>query len=141
MKFFLFYKIIYFITFWILLNLGFFFINSKHVFSRNCSQMIAKYYTILWQISIPCQNMNSKWLDKKWHHFALTYDGSNLRFYLDGVEAASGAQVAPLCDLGPVKLRIVESIASGVPIKRVDNVAVWSRALTPDEVKAHAAQR
>jgi len=31
-----------------------------------------------------------------WHHVAATYDNSNIRLYVDGTEAKSGAQTAPL---------------------------------------------
>jgi hypothetical protein len=72
----------------------------------------------------------------EWHHIAGTYDGQFLRLYVDGSEEAKvriDAKLKP----SPYPLRL----GTGTFAKdrhflgSVDEAAVWSRALTPEELR------
>ena len=73
-----------------------------------------------------------------WTHIALTFDGSDLRLYLDGVE--DGILAAP-GDLSPASSRIFLGAESGGNDPEgdhyhgtIDEVLVFGRALNPQEV-------
>jgi hypothetical protein len=75
-----------------------------------------------------------------WHHVAFTYDSNvaqdNARVYMDGQLAAKGtAQGLIRQGKNPISLgRKQYYVSKGL----LDNFAIWSRALTADEIKAHA---
>ena len=75
--------------------------------------------------------------DKKWHHITGTYDGSTKRIYLDGKllnEQAEKFDFAGTNDqdlrIGCAKDRPQYTFDGGM----IDEVAVWSRALSLDEI-------
>lgn len=76
-----------------------------------------------------------------WHHVAFTYDSNveqdNIRVYMDGQLAAKGtAQGLIRQGKNPISLgRKQYYVSKGL----LDNFAIWSRALTADEIKAHAS--
>jgi hypothetical protein len=72
----------------------------------------------------------------KWHHAAMTYDGQDLKVYLDGAAAAS-THVGKPRTIGTAPLDIGRrqdgySYFGGT----IDEVRMYSRALTADEVRA-----
>ncbi len=73
-----------------------------------------------------------------WYHVALTLDGGTARLYVDGVEQASGA-TAPNFTLAE-QFRIGQAFCCAGDSfgGRVDEVEVYSRALSPAEIAAAA---
>jgi hypothetical protein len=80
--------------------------------------------------------------DGAWHHVAGTFDGSVMRFYLDG------AEVGPSTAAGPIAYPLPSNEAFYIGNFRgscdkpftgaIDDVRIWSRALEPDEILEHA---
>jgi len=72
-----------------------------------------------------------------WNHLALTYDGAYLRMYKNGVISdstpANGSISNTSVDflIGNLQFQITNFQLSG----RVDEVSLWSRALSPEELK------
>jgi arabinan endo-1,5-alpha-L-arabinosidase len=75
--------------------------------------------------------------DGAWHHIAGTFDGCTLKTYVDGVVEASVSGAVP--PTGPSQDRIWIGAWSQATIGDVDDVRVYSGALTPAEVAAIAA--
>ena len=80
-----------------------------------------------------------------WQHVAAVADGKLLRVYLDGVELHRVPYDGTIAPAGDEGLGIGESGSSRAPQHRfrgyLDEVALWSRALAPAEIAAHAATR
>ena len=75
--------------------------------------------------------------DNQWHHLATTYDGSNKKIYLDGVEVATAAQTGAVT-ASEFKLYLGDPIsAGGSPTRpKIDDVRIYGAALTAAEVAA-----
>jgi len=76
--------------------------------------------------------------DGRWHHVVGTFDGKTVRVFVDGVEQSSQrVEGAPLSSRG--RNVVVGSMAGRDEFfrGRMDEVAIYSRALTPDEVWEH----
>lgn len=76
-----------------------------------------------------------------WHHVALTYDSKqekdNLRLYIDGVLIDKATEKGKIA-IGNNPIVIGRTSTYGDNQKAlVDNFAVWSRALTQEEIQAH----
>jgi hypothetical protein len=73
-----------------------------------------------------------------WHHHVLTYDGSTLRYYLDGVLTTSGAASGTPQTLSNhcIIARMGDFSAQYWPGK-LDEVAVYSAALSAARIAAH----
>ncbi|MBI5831945.1 MAG: glycoside hydrolase family 99-like domain-containing protein [Armatimonadetes bacterium] len=76
----------------------------------------------------------------RWVHLAGTFDGRTMRIYMDGVEKGTMDRPGPI---KPSKLHLVlgnyEVSHAAYFHGLLDEVKLWSRALSADEVKAHAA--
>jgi hypothetical protein len=74
------------------------------------------------------------WEPDVWHHICLTYDGATARLYADGVEVASAPKSWNLA-LG--RAHIGRQVNSYVEFwdGTVDDVRVYNKALTPEEVR------
>ncbi len=75
---------------------------------------------------------------RQWSFLVATYDGSHLRLYANGVPVASQAQAGTV-DLGAVVTRTVIGATSTRErpfVGAVDELAVWTRALSAAEVTA-----
>jgi hypothetical protein len=71
-----------------------------------------------------------------WYHMAMSYDGSNLRIYINGIEEGKIAATGPLDTFGnPIligKFRNVDNLSAFAGT--VSMVRVWSKALTQKEI-------
>ena len=75
---------------------------------------------------------------RKWHHLAMTYDGSVLRLYLDGAPAGSKAvNEERIAGNGPVSIGKRGDGHRYFTEGRIDEVRIYSRVLSADEIKAH----
>ena len=74
-------------------------------------------------------------LDTNWHHYALTYDGTTLRLYEDGVEVGAQSTTVVTIDDNPLRIggqsKAVDRFWDGT----IDEVKIYKRALTTAEVK------
>ncbi len=79
--------------------------------------------------------------DTNWHHVAVTREGSNLRFYADGILATTGA-CSVVFDLnGPFAIGGLGTPFAGVSygfLGSIDELAVYGRALAETEITALA---
>jgi Concanavalin A-like lectin/glucanases superfamily/Bacterial Ig domain/PKD domain len=75
--------------------------------------------------------------DGKWHYAVVTFDGSVINLYVDGIQVATqSASGSP--DKGgnePVRVGADSKTLEDYFIGNVDEIRVWRVALTPDEVK------
>ena len=74
-------------------------------------------------------------IDSEWYHFATTYDGKDLRYYLNGEEVAIHAKTG---DLTPNEEDLTLGCRSNDGISWggiIDELSLFSRALTAEEVK------
>ena len=79
---------------------------------------------------------------EKWHHLALTYDGSVLRLYMDGRERGKQAiNKKRIPGTGALALgRRQDNSGDGYHFRgAVDEVRIYGRALTAEEIAAHFA--
>lgn len=77
---------------------------------------------------------------KRWHHVALTYDSKqekdNFRIYIDGMlVGAKTTQGDILQGNNPITFGRMDTYDKCIGL--IDNFAVWSRALTRDEIRDH----
>lgn len=79
--------------------------------------------------------------DGDWHHLAVTWDGSEMRLYLDGLRTAQGNFQEAYAPPPPgAAFRIGYANAGmGSVVLDVDEVAIYQRALTSEEVLRGAA--
>jgi glucose/arabinose dehydrogenase/PKD repeat protein len=74
-----------------------------------------------------------------WTHLAATYDGAMLRLYVNGVQASARAMAGPIATSTGL-LRIGGNAVWGEYFRGlIDEVRVYSRALTPSEIQADMA--
>ncbi len=78
----------------------------------------------------------------EWYHVCGTFDGTTLRLYLNGIEVASKTHKSP----GNIyyanrPLRIGWAYASEYFDGQIDEVRIWNRALTPEEIRANMCRR
>lgn len=85
--------------------------------------------------------MSSAVVDTAWHHVAITRDpnGSDTRFYLDGLLQASGPTLNPTAHAFPMKFGNSENLSNdfnGV----MDEVRIWSTVRTQTEIQSKRYQ-
>jgi hypothetical protein len=71
---------------------------------------------------------NSVVNDGQWHMGTFTYDGTNMKLYVDGALAATSTHTGSISSVSNTK------IVSGYTTSYRDDVAIWSTALTASEV-------
>jgi O-glycosyl hydrolase len=71
-----------------------------------------------------------------WTHLAVTYDGANLRLYVNGTLAASRAQVGPVTSTTDALRFGGNSVWGEWFTGLIDEVRIHRRALTQDEIRA-----
>lgn len=79
-----------------------------------------------------------------WYHFALTYDGADIRWYLDGemeglVPAPPATDLSPgLHPAGPARIAIANNRIAGVADRGffgvIDEIRIWEMALEPSQM-------
>ncbi len=77
--------------------------------------------------------------DERWHYVAATYDGATIKLYVDGILENSVAATGALT----VNMSDVIIGAAGSPNSRlefVDEVQIWNRALSPNEIQQYFAK-
>ena len=76
-------------------------------------------------------------ISETWHHLALTYDGSNMILYIDGIEAGSTEAYGQITN-GSVPLTIGRLVFDNTNFDldgQVDEVSLWNHALTAQEIQ------
>ena len=78
----------------------------------------------------------------KWHHVALTYDSNadkdNIRLYMDGMLLSVNTEHGPLrIGNNPIVIGRRDNNSYNAPRALVDNFAIYSRALTQEEIREH----
>ena len=76
-------------------------------------------------------------ISETWHHLALTYDGSNMILYIDGIEAGSTEAYGQITN-GSVPLTIGRLVFDNTNFDldgQVDEVGLWNHALTAQEIQ------
>ena len=76
-------------------------------------------------------------ISETWHHLALTYDGSNIILYIDGIEAGSTEAYGQITN-GSVPLTIGRLVFDNTNFDldgQVDEVSLWNHALTAQEIQ------
>lgn len=75
----------------------------------------------------------------EWTHLAVTYDGTTVRFYANGVEKWTATPATALHPNGSGSLRIGGESGTGDEFfdGNVDEVAIYSKVLTVDQLKLH----
>lgn len=79
---------------------------------------------------------SSLYVNSAWHHVAVTYDGTDLILYFDGVQVGSASVVLSTTNTTD-KFNLLAYPASGayrLDFGKMDETAVWSKALTATEV-------
>ena len=81
--------------------------------------------------------LNASVTPNVWHHVALVYDGTTLTCYVDGQAAASTASSGKLADT-PMPFYVARtSLQASFARATIDDVALYNKALTAEQVKAH----
>ncbi len=96
--------------------------NTVQIYWKNGSNQILTSNT-----SIP---------DDEWHQVAVTYNGTTARIYIDGVEDINDGKTAPV---DTDESFYIAAAGKGTPTQHfrgnIDEVRVWDRALTPDQLR------
>lgn len=76
-----------------------------------------------------------------WHHVAGTYDGDELRIYVDGVLADTNGNPSGPIDVSAGESRIGDYLGGGYGYDGlIDEVRIYDQALSPDRISSLAAQ-
>jgi hypothetical protein len=71
-----------------------------------------------------------------WYHAAVTYDDATIRLYLNGTLQASVASTRSMVNtVYPLRIGNISDTAAEYYAGVIDEVAVFSRALSADEVR------
>ena len=77
-------------------------------------------------------------LPQQWNHLVLTYDGEKVNYYLNGASQGSASMTSNEL-LRMNELRLSASSSSETQVKGLyDQVRIWNRALSAEEIKAHS---
>ncbi|SVC98725.1 uncharacterized protein METZ01_LOCUS351579, partial [marine metagenome] len=78
-------------------------------------------------------------ISETWHHLALTYDGSNMILYIDGIEAGSTEAYGQITnEFVPLTIgRLVFENTNFDLDGQVDEVSLWNLALTAQDIQDH----
>ena len=76
-----------------------------------------------------------------WNHLALSYDGNEMRFYVNGqVQGTEAVGLERPLGVGELSLARRGGGASPILPAVFDQVRIWNRALSAQEIKLHASQ-
>ncbi|MGE3859739.1 MAG: LamG-like jellyroll fold domain-containing protein [Nitrososphaeraceae archaeon] len=73
----------------------------------------------------------------QWHHGVVTFDGSIIRLYVDGVQlpnTLSTTSIPETAGNNPLKIGANSRIVGNLFTGNIDEVGVWDRALNPNEI-------
>jgi chitodextrinase len=77
----------------------------------------------------------------RWQHVAATYDGATARFYVDGIQVASKAFAGNVGNSSAWRIGAYDLSPTGFLDGSVDDVRIYDRALSGDEILAGMATR
>jgi beta-galactosidase len=78
--------------------------------------------------------------DGKWHHLVGTYDGGQVCLYVDGKQAGGCAKAASIFyQPDQVAIGRDRGAADGYFTGQIDDVSIYSAALSSQQVSAHYA--
>lgn len=89
-------------------------------------------------------NTVSSLVDSTFHHYALTYDGTNIKGYVDGVfkgqqaSSGNGNNASSVSRFGLGRFKAVDAFVGGYASGIADDVVVFTRALTLTEIQSIA---
>lgn len=128
------------------------FVNDPRIISKATGQLAADHY---WSLNTSStgflrfrlktgtttttlQSATGALTTNTWHYVAATYDGSNMRIYNNGVEVASVSKTGAIAQSNTTQAWIG---ANPTDIYRpwdglIDELKIFSRAMTVDEIKA-----
>ena len=86
-------------------------------------------------IWIPVTGSNLKFTDNQWHHLAGSYDGNTLRVYFDGLEVAHQKENRAITYTRGNQFTIGSMQGERVFLGDIDDVRVYQRALTNEELR------
>jgi len=75
--------------------------------------------------------------DTNWHHLVSTYDGNELRLYIDGVLRDSVSENRPIAYRDDTTVTISDSEFGHVFDGLIDEVRIYNRALSAEEITEH----
>ncbi|MCK5560221.1 MAG: LamG domain-containing protein [Thermoplasmata archaeon] len=73
--------------------------------------------------------------DNAWHHVAIIFDGTTYHLYIDGAE--DGTRAMPTDTVLTGQAYIGRGLVGNYFVGNIDEVAVWNKALTPEEINNH----
>lgn len=79
--------------------------------------------------------------DGRWHHVALTYDGTTSRLFVDGAQQGTGSFTGRLADAPNVGLTVGNSVDSTPFMGEIDEVAVYGHALGASDFTTRFSHR
>lgn len=109
---------------------------DRHVYMRNDGSLVFGVYTGAENIAASPKSYN----DGEWHHVVSTMSGDGMRLYVDGALVDSNPQTAAQSFNGYWRVggdRVWGGASSPWFDGQIDEVAVYSRALTQEEVNDH----
>jgi hypothetical protein len=79
---------------------------------------------------------DKSYVDGQWHHGVVTFDGSNVRLYVDGIQVKSTSTTSLPDKSGNQPLRIGANSLSvrDIFVGDIDEVGVWNKALYSSEI-------
>ncbi len=76
--------------------------------------------------------------DTQWHHVAITRGGNSVHFFIDGIDAGSGAYSTSLTFDSPFSIGTLSQVVVGTGVEPfwglIDELSVYNRALDPGEI-------
>ena len=124
----------------------------RWIVNKNANEWIEGHYGLLVQGDLPAAYLNvgggrdnhytaagkaGSLTLKRWHHLAMTYDGADLKVYLNG-KLVGSTKVGKQRKAGRSPLAIGRRQDGYIYFKgRIDEVRIYSRALAAAEIKAH----
>ncbi|MEI6346150.1 MAG: LamG domain-containing protein [bacterium] len=90
----------------------------------------------LTEVGIGAQYPTGTITDRNWHHLVLTLDGTNIRFYIDGVLDSTVANATTFTCVASSAFAIGTVNTSGWYKGAVDDIRMYNRVLSANEVKS-----
>ncbi|MBD3244248.1 MAG: hypothetical protein GF331_26890 [Chitinivibrionales bacterium] len=84
--------------------------------------------------------LGSEYMDGRWHHCAVTYDGRTARVYFDGVERAVTSRYVYRGEASRIAIGVEIDLVAWDYLGALDDVRFYDRALTAAQVRTLAAR-